>query len=390
MDSLAKFCAPNHMVVNEIKTKFMVYGASEDISLHLNGNKLDQVDRYKSLGNILNSIKTTRGDMFRYNTDYLNCRARKAVFGIKQKLKHLGNIPPSHWFHIYESMIEPILIYGSDIWGASAGCTLNVDKVYLWFIRVILNIKATTPNIITMGESGIIPPRVKCHENVIIYFIRLNSMACGSVVKSVFKELKRLHTLGYSNWYTEVLLLAKYYEIEPLHLKYCQSSKKYVKNKIRNDFRLSWVNDLNNMDKYPSLRTYRLFKKEFVREPYLTLIKKSKYTVAFSQFRAGSHTLEVQRGRYNNPRTPLEERLCSICNQIEDEQHFIMQCKLYSEDRKTLFDKISKLYSPFLYLTSHDQFIFLMSNVDGQILSWIGKFIHNSMQTRALKHQSSR
>ena len=386
LDNLKAFCAPNQIIVNEVKTKFMVYGSSENIELYLDGNRLEQVNKYKSLGIIINSVKSKRECMFRCNTEYLSSKARMSAFGIRKRLKNLKNIPPSHWFHIYESMIEPILIYGSDLWGASVACTSNINKVYLWYIRIILNIKATTSNVITMGESGLIPPEIKCHENVILYFIRLKAMTSSSVVKNVFIELERLHTLGYDNWYSEVLRLAHNYDIDIENLKYCESTKKKVKGQMRNQFMNEWTNELHNLSKNSSLRTYSLFKNKFTFEPYLGLINKSKYLIAFTRFRTGSHTLEIERGRYNNPRTPIENRLCPICSVVEDEQHFMMDCKLYKEKRKTLFDKISSLFSTFSNIPRNDKFIFLMSNDDSQILSWTGRFIFESMHIRAAQH----
>ena len=276
LDNLSKFCAPNQMLVNDIKTKFMVYGSSEKISLTLDGKVLEQVDQYKSLGTILNTVKTKKGVMFRYNTDYLNKKARNATFGIRQKLKFLGKIPPSQWFHIYESMIEPILTYGSDLWGAFSTCTEDINKIYLWFIRLVLSVKTTTSNKITMGEAGIIPPRIKCHENVILYFIRLNSMRCTSVVRNVFIELERLHNLGDNNWYSKVLTLAKHYNIDVLNSKYCDSTKKNIKKITRQLFVQKWMNDLHNVSENSSLRTYNLFKTDFICEPYLSNINQNK------------------------------------------------------------------------------------------------------------------
>ena len=202
-------------------------------------------------------------------------------------------------------MIEPILLYGSDLWGASLLSTSNIDKIYLWFIRIVLNIKATTSNIMTMGESGIIPPKVKCHENVIMYFCRLNSLPIGSVLKNVFLELKRLHDMGFENWYSRVLLLAKNYKIDVMNIKFNESSKNMIKTNIRNVFIQNWISKLQNLTTNPSLRTYCLFKKNFEAESYLQLINKPQYLSAFARFRAGSHTLEIERGRYTNPRTPI-------------------------------------------------------------------------------------
>ena len=386
LDGLKKFCSPNHMIANEIKTKFMVYGSKEEMNLHLNGNKLEQVDRYKSLGTILNIVQNVRGDIFKYNTEYLNNKARKAIFAIKQKIKSVGKLPPTHWFHIYESMIEPILLYGSDLWGVSRVCTANINKIYLWFMRIILNIKATTPNLITMGESGIIPPKTKCHINALLYFIRLNTMPAGSVVKHVFMELQRLHSIGYYNWYSRILELAKYYQLELTGLQFGENTKRNIKTRVKEAFILSWKSKILDITAHPSLRTYNLFKYDFVTEPYLSLIKKTKYVIALSRFRAGSHTLEIERGRYSNPRTPLHLRLCAICQEIEDEKHFLICCKIYEGERTTLFNKIDELYPVFIKFNNHQKFIFLMTNTNEQLVTWVAKFIHDAMHQRAVYH----
>ena len=108
--------------------------------------------------------------------------------------------------------------------------------------------------------------------------------------------------------------------------------------------------------------------------------------IAFSRFRAGSHTIEIERGRYTIPRTPINERLCITCSEIEDEKHFLITCKLYQDERTTLFDKISKLYPIFSSLSDQQKFVYLMSNIEEQLLTWVAKFIHDSMHKRAMCH----
>ena len=386
LDGLKQFCSPNHMIANEVKTKFMVYGSKENINLYINGNQLEQVDRYKSLGTILNTVLNARGDIFKYNTEHLNNKARNAIFAIKQKTKSICKLPPTHWFHIYESMIEPILLYGSDLWGVSKVCTADINKIYFWFVRNVLNIKATTSNHITMGESGIVPPKIKCHINAMLYFIRLNTMPEGSIVKQVFVELQRLHSIGYYNWYSRILELAKHYQLNLIGLTFEDNTKRQIKTHIKDAFINTWKTEILDLAAHPSLRTYTLFKDDFRTEPYLSLINKPKYVTALSRFRAGSHTLEIERGRYTNPRTPIHLRLCAICNEIEDEKHFLISCKMFADERLKLFNKIGELNPVFNQLNSHQKFVHLMKNINKQQITWIAKFIHDAMNKRALYH----
>ena len=56
----------------------------------------------------------------------------------------------------------------------------------------------------------------------------------------------------------------------------------------------------------------------------------------FCRLRMLTHPLRIQTR--NN--TPIHDRHCLICKKdIEDEYHFVMECKLYSEIRKLYIDK---------------------------------------------------
>ena len=109
-----------------------------------------------------------------------------------------------------------------------------------------------------MGESGMIPPHIKCHINVILYFIRLNKVKEGSVIKNVFNELHYLHNIGFRNWYSNVLDLAKKYNIDPTSFDYNMSTKKSIKSIVCTSFIESWRLELQNTEKNTSLDTYKI------------------------------------------------------------------------------------------------------------------------------------
>ena len=52
--------------------------------------------------------------------------------------------------HMFDAMIKPILVYGSDARGTNKAAHLAVDKVFLHFARCILYVKATTSNVIVL------------------------------------------------------------------------------------------------------------------------------------------------------------------------------------------------------------------------------------------------
>ena len=385
LDGLSRFSKPNQMLANTVKTKVMLYGKNcqKNIKLYLDGEQIEQVEKYKSLGMIFNSVQKVNENMFRYNNEYLNNKARGAIFGIQKKIRHTGTLPINHSFYLYETIVEPIMIYGSDVWGAYAQCTKDINSVFLWFVRCHLNIKATTCNIITIGEAGMIPPKIKCHENVIINFVRLNSMLEDSIVKKVFNELIYLHHMGFRSWISRVLELGKTYGIDIMTLKYSMNTKKYIKTTLRNYFINAWRSDLKDTERYPLLRTYNLFKYEFGSEIYLNLVSNPKYRAALSKFRCSSHTLEIERGRYTIPVTPVDKRLCQVCHEIEDEIHFLLQCPLYSTERQKLIKNVCQIIPNFENTSLLDQFITLLRCKNGRVLSLLGKFIFTSFEIRS-------
>ena len=53
-----------------------------------------------------------------------------------------------------------------------------------------------------------------------------------------------------------------------------------------------------------------------------------------------SHRLEVESGRWVKPNAvPYDKRKCVVCQKLEDEYHFVLECSLYSELRKKFISK---------------------------------------------------
>jgi len=70
-------------------------------------------------------------------------------------------------------------------------------------------------------------------------------------------------------------------------------------------------------------------------QSYLDLLNVSKYRISFSRIRLVSHRLCIEVGRWHRPvGIPVNERLCTMCTNLEDEYHFVMECQLYANKRK--------------------------------------------------------
>ena len=67
LNGLYTFCSRFQMIVNEVKSKVVIFGDLKTPvpSFLFNRKQLEIVSQYKYLGVVINSVKTSRGDLFR-------------------------------------------------------------------------------------------------------------------------------------------------------------------------------------------------------------------------------------------------------------------------------------------------------------------------------------
>ena len=63
-----------------------------------------------------------------------------------------------------------------------------------------------------------------------------------------------------------------------------------------------------------------------------------KHRYALSKLRTSTHTLKIETGRHQG--VPRENRLCTVCDIIEDEFHFLDNCIKYNDARNKLLTDV--------------------------------------------------
>jgi hypothetical protein len=299
------------------------------------------------------------------------------------KTKQIGRLSPGLMFEMFNTLVRPILLYGSEVWGIRKKGTSDIDKVFLRYIRNVLCIKCTTSNIITVGECGQLPPSVYAHYNVLCYAERLSRMSGNRLVRDVYEALKCLHFNGFHTWVTDVYRLKDLYNIRiDTNTISVKSYKRFYKDAVANVYISQWKDGLTDIVSNPILRTYNLIKEQFMCERYLTCVTNFKYRNALCKLRTGSHTLEIERGRHVNPKVDRAKRLCKLCKNIEDEFHFLIECKLYDKDRDELFKNIICHIPNFCNMDGMEKFKNIMTSENDIVLSLAGKFIYKSFLKR--------
>ena len=247
----------------------------------------------------------------------------------------------------------------------------------------MLHVKATTNNVITVGECGKFPPSTYCQISALCFLNRLHHMESNQLAKKIFCDLAELDQQGFNTWVTDALKLVHHLRLDVTNEKNILSLN--CKRAVQNKFITTWSTHLQNTELNPRLRTYRTIKHVFAMEPYLYLVKKTRYRQAIAEFRCSSHTSEIERGRHTNPKTPVADRKCSCCDVIEDEKHILLICDMNKPEREYFFHKISRVYDGFVYLNDEEKFSFILTNNDPQCLSWLGDFLYRSFEKRNMR-----
>jgi len=68
---------------------------------------------------------------------------------------------------------------------------------------------------------------------------------------------------------------------------------------------------------------------------YLNVVNIPKHRIALSRLRTSSHHLAIETGRWHKPISiPYSDRKCIVCDTLDDEYHFVIECKLLNDKRK--------------------------------------------------------
>ena len=89
----------------------------------------------------------------------------------------------------------------------------------------------------------------------------------------------------------------------------------------------------------------------------------------------------IEKGRHQGLQE--NQRLCPFCdNQIENEQHFVMECPTYNVLRQNLFDNIAdnENENEFNGLNELEKFCFLLTSPDNGDL--VSEYLNKTFQVR--------
>ena len=101
-----------------------------------------------------------------------------------------------------------------------------------------------------------------------------------------------------------------------------------------------------------------------------------KFRTALARLRVSSHRLEIEAGRWARPYKPVSDRICNICNCLEDEYHFVLECQLYDSLRRKYIDQFY-WNRPCMY-----KFVELINSSNFELLSNLAIYVYKVFKVR--------
>ena len=100
------------------------------------------------------------------------------------KKGRLHNLSIECQIELFDKIVKPILIYGSEVWGF--GNNSVIERVHMKFCKLLLKVKNSTPNFMIYGELGRYSLEIDIKLRIINYWTKLLSgkqekTSCNSI-----------------------------------------------------------------------------------------------------------------------------------------------------------------------------------------------------------------
>ena len=375
--------------VNFKKTKIMILqkhkSKPKNMIFNIGNNPISITDEYTYLG-----VKLTPNTNFQNACQQLSEKATHALYKIRKKLD-FHKLPPKLACKIFDSVISPILLYNSEVWGAYTGIDFTkwdktkTEKAHLKFCKLYLGVNRKASNNGSRGELGKFPLLIHVIQKTLTYIKKIYKLPDSSLAKLAFLTSKELYLNGRESFYSNVVnSLKKHFPTlqEPVDLESFTNDNtiKTIIDKIKTDYVSGWKHQLSNSSK---LTFYNKIKKEYKQEQYLTIVKNPCQRRLYTKLRISNHKLLIEYGRYHQ--IPREERICKHCNlnAIENEFHFAFECPKYDNLRNNSNNILKNMFEQDLSKSSREDLLtHIMTNTDPVLTNLFSNFIMKCFKVR--------
>lgn len=387
LNILNAYCTKWRLQINTNKTKTIIFNSKRQSvrCLTIGRTVLKSSDQVNYLGFIL-----TPSGKFKATQVHLYHKACRALIVLQKSLAKIPNLSVKNQLKLFDSIIKPILLYGSEVWGAYMHRFANnlssiksmlgnintlAEKLHSKFCKQILKINKYASNIAARCELGRYPLFISIVSRVLKYYVNIKNRKQSPLVKIAVQ----LHQQNEGSWYSFVKFIIELtgFEMQAFTKGNIVTTKGSVRdtlNILSQDIFLKEL-QLNN-----KLKLLSSIKTNFRKEPYLQ-IQDVSLRKTITSIRLSCHKLPIETGRH--AKIDKSCRLCSKCNMfIGDEYHVLMQC--YHADltnlRNNFLDKIFKINKNLQSLSRANLFKYIMLFTDKTIIENSVNYIKDTIR----------
>ena len=356
----AEYCKKWKLKLNVDKTKIVCFGMTRHLEFTLDNKLIETVPTFKYLG-----VTLSRNGRF---INAMKNNIEKAIKGMHslRRTFYEKHIPLDCQLDLLEKTIEPILLYGAEIWGFEN--TEIIEKCRLKILKHLLNVKQSTPAYMVYGETGTLPLKVTIKKRMVMFWHRIITGKADKLSSQLYQIMlndSRHLNIEYK-WLASIENILN--ETGHGFMWLNQTSHQCNTAAIKQSLHDQAVQNIHTESKKSNKGTFYInMKNEWNNEFYIKSLDGQKVRM-LTKFRTANHRFPIETGRYNN--TPRVERKCSFClDQIGDEFHYLLECPHFNRQRKKY---ISKTYRqrPNMF-----KFISLMQSKNIKELSDVATFV---------------
>ena len=322
---------------------------------------------------------------FRVTVDCVAKSASRALGLLIAKSKAYGGMPFKCFRKLYESIVLPVIHYGSAIWGHKEYKCINA--VHNRACRYFLGVGKYTANATVQGDTGLLPPCVGQWRAITRQWCRMVENRLNEVI---FKWAFRIGDERCKNWIWSTITFYKSLKLDSLVVTNVGLNKIECVEKVSMIVTESFISKWKQTIRAPvgnrrmggnKLRTYNKCKDDFSTELYVECNMERKYRRALALFRCGCAPIRIETGRYE--RLNINERVCMICKDVvEDEKHVLTECPLYCDLRQDLYSVLAGYSVEFNDMSDMAKTVFILSCKDVRTCRICAKYCYILLERR--------
>jgi hypothetical protein len=194
-----------NFVANMAESKVVVFRNGGPLrhgeKFYFNDSELEHVSHYKYLG-----IVFTSRLCWSVPLQTLSAQADKAVFTLKRVIKSVGGFPISLSLDLFDKLVSPILLYGSEIWGTQYQESIELANRKL--CKYILSVSYNTSNAAVLGDLGRTPLSVLYKYRCVKFWLSIVHDNNNTRLRnSLYILLKQSGEVRGNTWASEIKLL---------------------------------------------------------------------------------------------------------------------------------------------------------------------------------------